>query len=100
MELFVPNKKLREALEDFASAKRQYGQDMAKKLHLRRDALRAAESLADFLPPMKKPERGHELVGDLKEVFSIDLKQTQRLLFKPMEAAPGPPPAEESGEST
>ena len=92
MELVVPNKKLREALEDFASAKRQYGQDMAKKLHLRRDALLAADSLADFWPPMKKPERVHELIGDLKGLFSIDLKQPQRLLFKPIDEAPSPQP--------
>lgn len=100
MELFVPDKKLREALEDFASAKRQYGQDMAKKLHLRRDALLAADSLADFWPPKKKPERVHELVADLKGLFSIDLKQPKRLLFKAMEqTAPPQQPQQQSSEA-
>jgi proteic killer suppression protein len=87
MELLVPDKKLREAMEEFGSAKKQYGQDMAKKLHLRRDALNAAESLADFWPPKKKPERVHELEGKLKGTFSIDLKQPYRLLFRPIETA-------------
>jgi len=90
MDLFAPDRKLREALEDLACAKRHYGQAMAKKLHLRRDALRAAESLADFWPPKKKPERVHELMGDLKGIFSIDLKQPYRLLFKPIEVVAQP----------
>lgn len=85
MELFVANKKLGEALESESSARKQYGKDMAKKLHIRRDALRAAESLADFWPPKTKPERVHELQGDLKGLFSIDLVQPYRLLFKPLD---------------
>lgn len=87
MELYIPDKKLREALEQKSSAIRQYGAEMAKKLHLRRDALAAAESLADFWPPKTKPERCHELVGDLVGVFSVDLKHPYRLLFKPNEQA-------------
>jgi proteic killer suppression protein len=82
VDLVVANKKLREALELQSSAQKQYGKDMAKKLHLRRDALAAADSLADFWPPNRKPERVHELKGDLKGLFSVDLAQPYRLLFK------------------
>ena len=85
MELTVADNKLREALEEVSSATRQYGSEMAKKLHLRRDALAAAESLADFWPPKKKPERVHELVGDLAGLFSVDLKHPYRLLFRPLD---------------
>ncbi|MGO9168836.1 MAG: hypothetical protein ACLP56_18370 [Candidatus Sulfotelmatobacter sp.] len=56
---------------------------MAKKLALRLAALRAAESLADFWPPKSGPERCHELIGDRKGTFSVDLKQPYRLLFEP-----------------
>jgi proteic killer suppression protein len=92
MEIHVSNNKLRAWLESEAARRRKYGVDMAKKLSLRLDALRAADSLADFWPPNSGPERCHELKGDLTGVFSIDLKQPYRLLFKPVEAAP---PADE-----
>jgi proteic killer suppression protein len=86
MEIVVTDRKLAEALDLESSARRQYGKDMAKKLHLRRDALKAAESLADFWPPKSLPERVHELGGDLKGLFSIDLKHPYRLLFKAIDA--------------
>ena len=38
--------------------------------------------LVDFWPPNSGPERCHELKGDLAGVFSIDLKQPYRLLFR------------------
>jgi len=85
MELRVRDNKLGAALEDEAVSRRRYGLDMAKKLKLRLAALRAAESLADFWPPMSGPERCHELKGDLAGVFSVDVKQPYRLLFAPVE---------------
>jgi proteic killer suppression protein len=86
VEIVVKDRKLNEALESDGAARRQYGKDMAKKLHMRRDALMAAESLADFWPPNSLPERVHELKGDLKGLFSIDLKHPYRLLFRAIEA--------------
>jgi plasmid maintenance system killer protein len=77
--------KLRTALEDEAVCNKQYGRDMAKKIMMRVNELRAAVSLADFWPPMSGPERCHELKGDLAGTFSIDLKQPYRLLFRPIE---------------
>ncbi len=88
MEIYVRDKKLKAALEDEAICKRRYGMDMTKKLKLRLAALRAAESLADFWPPMSGPERCHELKGDLVGTFSVDVKQPYRLLFTPIEAEP------------
>jgi plasmid maintenance system killer protein len=86
MEIYISDNKLKAALEDEATCKRRYGMDMTKKLRLRLAALRAAESLADFWPPMSGPERCHELRGDLAGTFSIDVKQPYRLLFAPVEA--------------
>jgi proteic killer suppression protein len=96
MEIEVPDKKLRSAIDDQAVCKRRYGADMAKKLMLRLAVLRAAESLADFWPPKSGPERCHELIGDRAGTFSIDLKQPYRLLFEP--SATTPPPPERSDE--
>lgn len=82
MEIHVSDGQLRKALDDESLCKRRFGADMTKKLFLRLAALRAAESLATFWPPKSGPERCHELKGDLAGIFSIDLKQPYRLLFK------------------
>ncbi len=83
MEIEVGDKKLRRALADGADAKRLYGADMAKKLQLRVSALKAAISLADFWPPKSGPERCHELIGSERGIFTVDLVQPYRLLFRP-----------------
>ena len=77
--------RLRAALENEAVCQRQYGRGMTKKIMMRINELRAANSLADFWPPKSGPERCHELTGDLAGTFSIDVKQPYRLLFIPME---------------
>ena len=87
MELHATGE-LRTALSDEAACRRLYGADMAKKIMLRVDVLRAAESLADLWPPKSGPERCHELKGGRAGTFSIDLKQPYRLLFRPLEADP------------
>lgn len=88
MEIFVPDKKLRCAIEDEITCRRQYGAEMAKKIRMKVVALEAAESLADFWPPKSGPERCHELNGDRRGTFSVDLKQPYRLLFKPHNETP------------
>src|SRR5471030_2533755 len=80
--------KLKAALENEAVCQKQYGRDMTRKIMLRRDALRAANSLGDFWPPESGPERCHELKGELAGTFSMDLKQPYRLLFEPIEDVP------------
>jgi plasmid maintenance system killer protein len=84
MEIRVKGK-LKAALENEAVCQKQYGRDMTKKIVMRLNELRAADSLVDFWPPMSGPERCHELKGNLSGTFSIDLKQPYRLLFVPIE---------------
>jgi len=86
MEVLVKDKKLKASLEEPATCQKLYGKDMAKKVRLRMDALVAAVSLVDLWPPMSGPERCHELKGDMAGIFSIDVKQPYRLLFRPTEA--------------
>jgi plasmid maintenance system killer protein len=83
MEILIKDKKLKAGLEDPATCQRLYGKDMAKKIRLRMDALSAAVSLVDLWPPMSGPERCHELKGDMAGIFSVDVKQPYRLLFRP-----------------
>lgn len=88
MEIFASNRKLKASLEDEAVCRRRFGVPMTKKLRVRLAALRAADSLAVFWPPNSGPERCHELKGNLSGIFSIDLVQPYRLLFKPVEEKP------------
>lgn len=83
MDIFVAENNLRRELGDESLCKRRYGAAMAEKIKLRLAAIQAADSLADFWPPKSGPERCHELHGDYDGIFSIDLKQPYRLLFKP-----------------
>ena len=84
MKIGIGNRKLKAALEDDAICLRRYGKPMAKFIRLRMDALHAAESMYVFWPPKSKPERVHELEGELSGIFSVDLQQPYRLLFKPL----------------
>jgi proteic killer suppression protein len=93
MDIFISDRRLRKVALDDAACRRQYGVDMAKKIALRLSSLRAAASLADFWPPKSGPERCHELKGDRKGTFSVDLNQPYRLLFQPISK-----PAEDEAE--
>ena len=83
MQISVPDNKLRRALSDDTELQKRFGVPMAKKIRLRLAALDAAISLADFWPPFSGPERCHELLGDKVGMFSMDVQQPYRLLFKP-----------------
>jgi plasmid maintenance system killer protein len=95
MKITVKNKKLLAALEDEQLCRRRYGAEMAKKISVRVASLSAAASLADFWPPMSRPERCHELRGKLDGTFSFDLKHPYRLLFKPAQETNAPAQADE-----
>ena len=86
MQVLIKDKKLKAGLEDQGACQRLYGKEMAKKIMLRMAALSAAESLVDLWPPMSGPERCHELKGGMAGMFSVDVKQPYRLLFRASEA--------------
>jgi len=79
------DKRLKAAIEGEKDCRRKFSVDMCKKIALRIAALTAAISLADFWPPNSGPERCHELKGDRAGVFSMDVKQPHRLLFRPVD---------------
>ena len=54
--------------------------------------LRAAPFLADV--PVNKPERRHELTGNRRGTFAVDLKYPYRLVFEPAE---NPVPRKDDG---
>ena len=91
MDIDVSDRKLKAALEDDAVCQKRFGKAMTKYIRRRVDALAAAATLHDFWPPKSKPERVHELKGDLTGTFSVDVKQPYRLLFLPINELPDPP---------
>jgi plasmid maintenance system killer protein len=95
MEIFASDGRLRRALENEKARQKLFGTNTAKKFALRLTVLEAADSLADFWPPKSGPERCHELLGKMAGMFSIDLNQPFRLLFRPVELSPPPDRSDE-----
>lgn len=65
-----------------------HGVKRAKKIKTRLAELVAAEALSDFAPPKSGAARCHELEGDLKGFFTVDLDHPQRLRFQPIDDPP------------
>ncbi len=81
MDIHFRTKKLQKHCSKARDMERAYGKDMAKRLKQRLAELKAAAALSDVshLPPA----RLHELTGNLKDHFSVDLGHPYRLLFVP-----------------
>ena len=69
-----------------------YGKPRAKKIMIRIAVLQAASCLAEV--PSLPPERCHELSGEKKGEFAVDLDPSWRLVFCP---AHEPVPRKEDG---
>lgn len=84
MDIVFKSKKLAKTFNEEKELLKCYGKARTKKIRIRMAALRAAKSLAVFLPANRKPERCHELIGKDSGIFSVDLEQPYRLLFAPV----------------
>ncbi len=82
MDITFRSKKLKKQLSTERGLAK-FGQNRAKKVRVRLQELRAAETLAGLGPPMSKPARCHELSGDRKGKLSVDLDHPYRLIFVP-----------------
>ena len=67
---------------------------MMKKIKLRLAALQNAETLADY---RTYDSRCHELIGDRKGQFAVDLIHPSRLVFEPLIHPDAPPPTKPDG---
>jgi plasmid maintenance system killer protein len=92
LELFFKTGKLAKRCNSNKELKRAHGDRQAELIRECLDDLEAVECLADMwtLPQ----HRCHQLTGNLKGVFSLDLVHPYRLLFRP---ADSPPPQLEDG---
>lgn len=81
MKINFSSNKLQKTFNSEKELKRQYGSEQAKKIKTRIGVLKAAANLAEV--PVQKPERCHQLEGNRKNEFAVDLKHPFRLIFRP-----------------
>jgi plasmid maintenance system killer protein len=91
MDILFSTTRLRRQCTREQAIVRTWGPERARRLKRRLDDLRAAPNLETM---KQLPGRCHELTGDRKGQFSIDLDGPYRLLFEP---AQDPPPVKEDG---
>jgi len=82
VEIEIAHKKLSKCANDERKLKAQFGNLMAKKIRIRLDDLKAAETLEDT---RYLPGNYHELVGNRKGQWACDLHQPNRLVSEPTE---------------
>lgn len=83
MEIVFADGRLEKDCNDERRLIRRHGPRRAELLKRRLMQLRAAPNLAIFHPPYSGPARCHELTGNRRGVFSMDLDHPYRLLFRP-----------------
>jgi len=80
MEISFSSRRLRKECNEHGVAIKKYGPVCARKLRARLSDLEAASSLAEM---RTLPGRLHQLTGNLKGVYSLDLEHPLRLLLEP-----------------
>jgi len=81
MDVTFNSRKLAKILNSEGNLMRQYGQENAKLLKRRMAILLAASCLDEV--SHRPPERRHELTGDKRGKFAVDIKHPYRLVFEP-----------------
>ena len=81
MEIAFRTRKLQKVFNSCKDIKRTYGDRMARAIQNRLAVLRNASNLS--LVPTSRPERLHQLSGNRKQQFAVDLVNPQRLVFEP-----------------
>ncbi len=79
MDVVFQTRKLKKLFNSENLLKKEYGTQLTKKIMVRMAMLKAAKNLADI--SSKPPARRHQLKGDRKEQFAVDLVHPYRLVF-------------------
>jgi len=77
--IIYKNNKLRKCCNSLQNAKRKYGDRCGEKLFQRLDEIKDSDNLSIF---KKVHPRLHQLKGKQSDLWSADLKQPFRLIFK------------------
>jgi proteic killer suppression protein len=80
VNIVFTSRKLEKVFNSKKLLQKEYG-EQANKIMMRMSVLRAATCLADV--PVQKPDRRHELTGNRKGTFAVNLKNPFRLVFEP-----------------
>ncbi len=91
MEISFDNKRLAKVFRTQKALVKKYGPQGARRVRQRLDDLQAAENLAMM---RSLPGRCHELKGNRKGQFALDLVHPYRLIFEPDHQ---PVPSKEDG---
>ena len=83
MEVFFKTKKLAKLFNSDRELRRAYGARNADLIRECLDDLGAAERLVDMRALPQHKHRLHQLTGNLKGTFSLDVEHPCRLLFLP-----------------
>ena len=86
MRISFSSRKLERQLSDEMQMNQAFG-DLARRLKMRLDLLRAANTLADV--PHVPPPRRHRLTAPWNGHYAVDLSGNWRLIFKPADHAGG-----------
>lgn len=81
MYITFKNRKLQSIFNEEANLVKVYGAQRAKKIKMRLAVLEVAGCLKDI--PHTPPERRHELAGNRKGEFAVDINGGDRLIFRP-----------------
>ena len=81
MKITFRRRKLQRQFESQRELERAHGTQVARKIAERMTVLQHAPVLLDV--PGSKPERRHELAGDRKGQYAVDVGRGLRLVFEP-----------------
>ncbi len=80
MKIEYNSKGIEKVCTNAAVAEKKYGIEMAEKIHMRIDQIKAAESVEQMI--QYHIGRCHPLKGNRKDQYAVDLVHPQRLVFE------------------
>lgn len=81
MYITFKTRKMARIFNSFQLLVKEYGSIRAHKIKMRLNVLEAAEHLGQV--PVAPPDRRHELKGEMKGMFAVDISANYRLIFRP-----------------
>lgn len=86
MRIYFATEKLQKIFNSEKNLVKKYGSKQTERIKKRMKVLQSAANLAEV--PVQKPDRRHQLKGNRKDQFAVDLYDPYRLIFKPEDGYP------------
>lgn len=81
MKISYKSAKIAKILNSSKKIRQKFGNENGKKIMMRLAVLSSANCLDKI--PIQPPDRRHELKGNRKGTFAVDIKHPNRIIFKP-----------------